>query len=87
MKEHLLYSVRIALNSFYNKYLLGKDGPELLAAIHSIWDGDWMSARSHLQAKLVILNASAEDGFAGDHGGSNILSWKLKGYISSQVQR
>lgn len=69
------------LHSFYNDYLAGNDGNALLAAIHSIWDGDWRSAKRFLDQEVVLLNASTPDGYRTPRGGTNILSHKLKEYL------
>lgn len=71
-----------ALYSFYNRYLLGRDGPSLMAAIHSIWDRECSTASEHLLHATVLLNASAPSGEVGLTGGTNVLSHKLKEFLS-----
>ena len=71
-----------ALHSFYNQYLLGRDGPSLMAAIHAIWDRDCSTATWHLLHDTVLLNASTPGGEVGLTGGSNILSHKLNDFLS-----
>ena len=76
-----LFSVAAALSSFSDTYLQGRDGPALLAAIHSIWDGNLTRASEYLFDDNILLNASFPNGDTGLAGGTNALSSLLRKYI------
>ena len=40
-------------------FLMGNDGPNLLKAIHAIWDGDYAKADELLQSPEVLANSTA----------------------------